>query len=313
MNNVTSAVEELWGFVVPPLFKVAIAIGLLAWIARPVFQGLLRRARDAAAKVRSDAETFPLVKSMGLEKLMPAVGLFMIVLVIYAGNELILGVGWRLPIDIVTIQPASLLHHTTEERLLLLWSRHPGVEFWELPNALESDLHTLTVTHTQEILSNVRHWEKTSAAFWRWFYTAKFLIAFSILLCIVQIRRRLEPVRAVRRTLIAMLVLTAALVLLTGRILYCHSQLLAAKYSVLVAALPSKDPQPKVMANLKDKLKKIEMSDGQRPWWEVRFVDTYAWMTGLRYLTGESLYTQRTAHEKAEQRAPGDAPQAARP
>jgi hypothetical protein len=305
MDNITSAVKELWEFLVPPLFKVAVAIGLLAWLARPVFKGLLSRARDAAEKVRSDAETHPLVKSLGLEKLIPAVGLFMIVLVIYAGNELILGIGWGLPIDIVTIQPASLLHHTSEERLLLLWSQHPDAEFWDLPAALESDLHALTFSHSRDILSNVQHWEKTSAAVARWFYTGKFLLAFSILLCIIQLRRKLNPGMAVRRTIVAILVLSAALVFLSGQILYCHNQLLAAKYGVLAAALPSKDLQPTAMANLKDKLEKLEISQGKRSWWEVRFVDYYAWMTGVKYLTGYSLYNERKQN-RTEQGVPPD-------
>jgi hypothetical protein len=299
MNNITSTVKELWDFLVPALLKMAIAIGLFAWLARPVFQGLLSRMRNAVVRVRGDAETDPLVKSLGLEKLIPVVGLFMIVFVVYAGNEIILGIGWRLPIDIVTTQPASLLHHTPEERLLLLWSRHPDAEFWDLPAALESDLYTLTLTHSKEVLSNVENWEKTSAAVRRWFYTAKFLIALSIVLCIIQIRLKLNPGKTIRRTLIAILVLSCALVLLCGQMLYCENQLLAAKYGILVAALPSKVIQPAVMANLKDKLKVFEMVEGQRSWWDVRFVDTYSWMTGVKYLAGYSLYNEQRRN-KAE-------------
>lgn len=293
MNNITSVVIELWDFVVPPLLKLALAIGLLAWLARPVYQEVLNRLRDAAVKIRDNIETHPLVKSLGLEKLFPAVGLFILILVIYAGNEVILGIGWRLPIDIVTTQPASLLHLTSVERLVLLWSQHPDLEFWDIPAALDSDLHTLVLTHGKDILSNVQYWEKTSAAVTRWFYAVKFLIVFSTILCGIQIRRNLDPGKAVKRTFIAILVLSSALVLLCGQMLYCQNQLLTAKESLLVAALPSKDLKPTVVANLKEKLKKIEMTQGQRSWWEVRFVDSYSWITGIKYLAGYSLYNER--------------------
>lgn len=138
-------------------------MALTAWIARPLFVGAIGHLRKAAEKVRGDLKTDPVLKTLGLEKLIPGVVLFLFILAVYAGNALILGIGLRLPFQIKTFQPISLLHHTSKEQLLRLWSQHPDLEFYNLPLALENDLLRLTTTHTSDILSNVKSWEQMFA------------------------------------------------------------------------------------------------------------------------------------------------------
>lgn len=300
MDSITTTVTDLWDFLVPPLVKITLVLGVTALIAKPMLAAAINRIATATERLRNDRKTESLLKSLRLEKIITAVIVFIFVFAIYAGNKLILGIGWCLPFDIITIQPISLLHHTTEERLLTLWAQHPDVEFYNLPLVLDNDLHRLSVSHTPDILSNVNHWEKRSAETTRWFYTVKFLILYVILLCIIAILRSWQSKKAIFRTIVLVLALIVALMSITGRRLYCYNQLLQAKYSIIEAAIPNQDNAKKSEEKLKESLNKVEMTYGDNNWWEIRFIDTYSWKQGFKYLGGGSLYQERKKTEQTE-------------
>lgn len=304
MENIATTVTALWEFLVPPIIKVALAVGLVAWIAKPILDKFMQYVATTAGKFTDISKTYPSIKSLGLEKLIPAIAVFIFVFAIYSSNKIMLEIGWRLPISVTTFQPVSLLHHTTEDRLLSLWKLHPEMEFSDLSFALENDLLKLSVSHTSDVLSNVKSWELRSKKTVRWFYTVKFLIAFNLFLCFVAVWKSWEKSKAIRRSFISIVLLLGALTFLTSRQLYNYNQLLQAKYGLLAATLESGNLDPDILDNLQSKIRITEKMYGDDPWWELRFLDTKSWLQGIKYLDGNSIYHERNAVEEVKEQSP---------
>lgn len=277
-SSLVKAVQDFWNFIWPPVLCTLALIGI-AYFEAPNW---CRRVRGFLIAKKPSPESqiafAKLSKRFGLDKLAPIVIAFTLLFVLSATRNVVLLLGSLVPIEVTNTPDLWIQSHSQDPRLADLWLSYGT-------NGNASALHQQIQRSVDEakqkdangsVISSFQYWKNIAGSDTEMFNACKFLVLWSILMLLLELRERRQPTRALGRCFVLVTVLLFAAACYVVLDIYALDQ---QQYAALDVAEVYKSPEAHNCETNSDPqcemYRKVMEAPSSYPadgrWWHIRF------------------------------------------
>lgn len=216
LSDITGAVRDLWEFVWPPVVLLTLLLAIAWFIARETSREVVARLRVESTDPAWLASLKPTLEGLGLTKLLPILGLFTIVFVLYVTRSMVLAAGHLIPPAIYYRSDVVIAKYMSNQELACLWRMFPR----DIGLGNIRELAKKKAPRESESTS----WSRRSVGLYGRINATKFLAVWALLLAAVEVTRHKSRGRTIARLFLVLGVCLFSAVVLLGLYLYTVEQ-----------------------------------------------------------------------------------------
>jgi hypothetical protein len=270
VGDATKGVHDAWQFFFPPTLRLAICLGITAYLGGGPFLKELLGLYPHTLASWNNHDIAATLDQYKLTPLIPVVALFVLAAIAYICNQLVFVTASLLPLGL----------SYSSSQLAADWSRvwffYPEIESFDLlVTVMDFEIQKAQAEGKSELVSGVQNWESESNKQYQHFAFCKFLILWTIGWMIVIHNCSAPHHWALLRGTLVLLILVVSGAIFFLRNLYAKQQSFSAKVRVmyLLAALNGRNE----ISQDHPKWKKItdvitQMRKGDHGWWWFTFL-----------------------------------------
>lgn len=273
ISDLTQSVRELWNFAWPAAVNLILIISILFYVC-PRMRLLLRlqlwgRHKRLLARFKGSE----ILKLLGVPQMIPFLTLFTVIFILFASQNIALGIGGFLPGG-YSYQPSQLLiNSVSSDELKTLWIQFPQARSF-------SELSKILDIKYQEALSQdsnalgFAHWNEKINQASKFISYTKFYAFWALLSLLFAFQLKRYKLRAFRRTIYVLILSCLIFAFSISSGLHSHTQMVRGKLTVVLAysALNSDmmEPSTEQLNNIESNIEDLD-ENNQGLWWSLKF------------------------------------------